>query len=290
MKKAFYYSSDITQMDENKTFDNFYVGNSNRAAYHEAQAVAENFGVKTNPLCIKIPSGHGRYHLLCSVVNRMREIDPECRIKVMSVNEIVEDYLEYSRKTKAFAPRTSGKTSSRDHLEEDSFAYCKFEERFDKLDCLVLTDLELTLCGKEATQGGILQILQHMLSESNAQKREYSGEKNRYPQIILLYEKNYELSMKGMEFFDVRLETLFKKVGSITVSEPELELKLSFIESKLEALELEMTKAAKMLIAKSFSEFAGIESILHQCEFNCRIERTREVKRSIVEALLEQRF
>lgn len=62
------------------TFDNFIVGNTNKFAHAACVAVANHPATNYNPLFIYGHSGLGKTHLMCAIINRMRQNDPNVRI------------------------------------------------------------------------------------------------------------------------------------------------------------------------------------------------------------------
>ena len=79
--------------DYNYTFDNFIIGPSNRFAHAAALNVAHSPGKAYNPLFIYGHSGLGKTHLLCAIMNQVREDRPNANIIYTSgehfTNELV---------------------------------------------------------------------------------------------------------------------------------------------------------------------------------------------------------
>ncbi len=71
------------------TFDTFVVGSSNRFACNAAKAVADEPGVKYNPLFIWGSSGLGKTHLLCAIKNAILEKDPDKNIILTRGEDLV---------------------------------------------------------------------------------------------------------------------------------------------------------------------------------------------------------
>ena len=62
------------------TFENFIVGSSNDLAYSAAKNVAENPGLKYNPLYFYGGVGLGKTHLMQAIGNEIKKNNPELRI------------------------------------------------------------------------------------------------------------------------------------------------------------------------------------------------------------------
>ena len=62
------------------TFENFIVGSTNKFAHAACVAVATNPASNYNPLFIYGNSGLGKTHLLCAIINRMKQNNPGVKI------------------------------------------------------------------------------------------------------------------------------------------------------------------------------------------------------------------
>lgn len=110
------------------TFDNFIVGSSNDLAYTACQSVAENPGVKYNPLFLYGGVGLGKTHLLQAVGNKIKEISPSSKILYISSETFVKEFLEHIR-----------------------FKKTGFSDKYRNVDVLIVDDMQF-IAGKEKTQ------------------------------------------------------------------------------------------------------------------------------------------
>ena len=82
---------------EDKTFEKFVVGSSNKFAHAAALAVAEGRGENYNPLFIYGESGLGKTHLLYAIAHTIHERHPEYRILYIKgdtfTNELVQSLI-----------------------------------------------------------------------------------------------------------------------------------------------------------------------------------------------------
>ena len=76
------------------TFDNYIVGKSNSFAYNMALGVAEEPGVKYNPLFIHGKSGLGKTHLMFAIYNRMKRDNPDAIIIYTTCESFFNELIE----------------------------------------------------------------------------------------------------------------------------------------------------------------------------------------------------
>lgn len=79
------------------TFDNFVQGDNNQWAKAAALAVSDNLGELYNPLFIFGGPGLGKTHLLNAIGNKVLEDNPNARIKYVSSETFINDFLEHLR-------------------------------------------------------------------------------------------------------------------------------------------------------------------------------------------------
>ncbi|MCK4982942.1 MAG: chromosomal replication initiator protein DnaA [Victivallaceae bacterium] len=81
------------------TFDNFVVGEENRYAYAAAHTAAESSGLY-NPLYIYGGTGTGKTHLLQSVAHHAVESNPGTRVRYITCEEFLNNYVDSLRNKK----------------------------------------------------------------------------------------------------------------------------------------------------------------------------------------------
>jgi len=102
------------------TFENFVIGPSNQFACAAAKAVAENPGIKINPLFIYGGSGLGKTHLLHAIGNYVNENHPSLNVIYVTTNQFTEEFV---------ASVQSNNTT-------------KFKEVYLKADVLIIDDIQ----------------------------------------------------------------------------------------------------------------------------------------------------
>ena len=114
------------------TFENFVVGKSNQFVYAGARAVAESPGVKFNPFFIYGGVGLGKTHLLHAIGNYIKEHNPSLRIKYVTCDKFMNDYIE-----SMLSKREESKLEMR--------------EKYRNVDVLMVDDIQF-LSGRIGTQ------------------------------------------------------------------------------------------------------------------------------------------
>ncbi|MBR4203907.1 MAG: chromosomal replication initiator protein DnaA [Clostridia bacterium] len=115
--------------NEDYTFENFIVGSSNRFAQAAALNVADNVGMKINPLFIWGPSGLGKTHLMYAIANRALSRDPKKKVIYVKGEEFMNQMIEAIR---------NGTNK-------------EFRQKYRKADILLIDDIQF-IAGKESTQ------------------------------------------------------------------------------------------------------------------------------------------
>lgn len=115
--------------NEDYTFEKFVVSGSNSFAHAAAINVADNVGMKINPLFIYGSSGLGKTHLMYAIANRAKQRNPKMNIICMKGEEFMTELIEAIKKG----------------------TQKKFRQKYRGTDMLLLDDIQF-LAGKEATQ------------------------------------------------------------------------------------------------------------------------------------------
>lgn len=115
--------------NEDFTFENFIVGNSNRFAHAAALNVADNIGTRINPLFIWGPSGLGKTHLMYAIANRALKRNQKMKVIYVKGEEFTNQLVEAIQKSRNQA----------------------FRQKYRSADMLLIDDIQF-IAGKEATQ------------------------------------------------------------------------------------------------------------------------------------------
>jgi chromosomal replication initiator protein len=126
------------------TFENFIVGSSNDLAYTVSQAVAENPGIKYNPVYLYGGVGLGKTHLMQAIGNEITRTKPGTRILYISSETFVNEFLDHVR-----------------------FKKKGFSDKYRNVDVLIVDDMQF-IAGKEKTQEEFFHTFNH-LHQNNKQ-------------------------------------------------------------------------------------------------------------------------
>ncbi len=140
-------SSSKSHLNRAFTFDNYIESNSNRLAFTAAKAVAENPGVRYNPLYIHGQSGLGKTHLMHAIGNEILANNPASKIMSITSEDFMNSFIESLR------------TKTPD----------QFRRNFRDIDVLIIDDVQfLEEKNKKTTQEEFFNTFNHLLSHNKA--------------------------------------------------------------------------------------------------------------------------
>ena len=111
------------------TFENFIVGSSNKFAHAACTAVAQRPAMDYNPLFIYGPSGLGKTHLICAIVNEIKKKKPNTKVIYINGEDFTNQLIDSISKKNTEA----------------------FHNRFRSCDILLIDDIQF-IAGKDSTQ------------------------------------------------------------------------------------------------------------------------------------------
>lgn len=140
-------SSSKSHLNRAFTFDNYIESNSNRMAFSAAKAVAENPGLRYNPLYIHGQSGLGKTHLMHAIGNEILALNPSAKIMSITSEDFMNSFIESLR----------AKTPD------------QFRRNFRDIDVLIIDDVQfLEEKNKKTTQEEFFNTFNHLLSHNKA--------------------------------------------------------------------------------------------------------------------------
>ena len=182
------------------TFDNFIEGASNKFAKAACLAVANTPASDFNPLFIHGNSGLGKTHLLCAVINHMREKYPKLKIVYKKCEDFMNELI----------------------AAISTYTTAEFKEKYRGADVLLIDDIQF-IAGKVSTQEEFFHTFSY-LYESNKQIILTS---DRPPQEIKPLEDRLRTRFEGGLIADIqppspelRAAIIKKKSNSIGLSVP----------------------------------------------------------------------
>lgn len=140
-------SSSKSHLNRAFTFDNYIESNSNCVAFSAAKAVAENPGLRYNPLYIHGQSGLGKTHLMHAIGNEILANNPAAKIMSITSEDFMNSFIESLR------------TKTPD----------QFRRNFRDIDVLIIDDVQfLEEKNKKTTQEEFFNTFNHLLSHNKA--------------------------------------------------------------------------------------------------------------------------
>ncbi len=188
--------------NEDYTFENFVVGGSNQFAHAAALSVAENVGMKINPLFIYGPSGLGKTHLMYAIANRALKRDPSMKVIYVKGEEFLNQLVESIR---------AGKTS----------ANMEFRTKYRTCDMLLIDDIQF-IAGKEATQEEFFHTFDALYED--------------HKQIIITSDR----PPKELTTLEERIRSRFEAGLIADIQPPDYELRLAILKNKADQNNLEV--------------------------------------------------
>lgn len=192
-----------TNLNPNYTFESFIVGESNKFAQAMALAVAERPGFVYNPLFLYSSSGLGKTHLMHAIGNYVHN-NSKKRVLYVTSEKFVNDFLELYKKNK----------------DENNFEYVdNFKKKYRNVDVLLIDDIQYL-----ETASKTQQEFFHTFNELHQQNK----------QIVIASDR----SPDDFQKLEERLKTRFSWGMTINIFPPDMNLRLSIIERKLEAQQI----------------------------------------------------
>lgn len=184
---------DVMLINPRYTFDNFVVGECNRFAVAAARAVAENPGVKYNPLFIYGGAGLGKTHIMHAIGNYIRKNNRHLKVLYVSSEKFVNELITSIRSK-------SGSTFD-------------FREKYRNADVLMIDDIQF-ISKKESTQVEMFHTFNDL----------YQANK----QIIFASDR----APKDIPDLEERLRTRFEWGLIADVQPPDLETRIAILQKK----------------------------------------------------------
>ncbi len=175
------------------TFDNFVVGECNRFAVAAARAVAENPGVKYNPLFIYGGAGLGKTHIMHAIGNYIRKNNQHLKVLYVSSEKFVNELIASIRSK-------SGSTVD-------------FREKYRSADVLMIDDIQF-ISKKESTQVEMFHTFNDLYQMNK--------------QIIFASDR----PPKEIPDLEERLRTRFEWGLIADVQPPDLETRIAILQKK----------------------------------------------------------
>lgn len=221
-------------LNERYTFENFIVGSGNELAYAACQAIAQNLGIKYNPLFLYGGVGIGKTHLIQAVGNAVLANNPHAQIVYVSSEQFLQEFLDAIR------------------LKKNT----DFASYYRSADVLIIDDMQF-IAGKEKTQEEFF----HTFNALHQANKQIIISSDRPPKDLALEDRLRSRFEWGMSIdmqipdFETRCAILQNKAQShnILLEQPVVEYLANLVQSNIRELE----GALNQLLA--FCEMRGLE-------------------------------
>ncbi len=216
-----------TSFVQNYTFDNFVVGKSNEFAKAVSLAVAENPGVKYNPVFLWGGVGLGKTHLVHAIGNYLQRNHPEKKVKYVSSEKFMNEFVDAVRNS-----------SSQDAIKN-------FRNRYRSVDVFMMDDVQLLAKG-ESTQEEMFHTFNELFLADK--------------QIILTSDR----PPKEINIED-RLKTRFETGVIADIQPPDLETRIAILQKKCANKGYNVSTHVLAFIAeKIYSNVREMEGVLNR--------------------------
>ena len=187
-------SADDVPLNAKYTFDAFVTGPSNRFAHAAALSVAEAPARSYNPLFVYGSAGLGKTHLLQAVGNYVRENFPRMRVRYVSTETFMHEFVETLR------------------AKDDMGA---FRRRYRECDLLLIDDVQF-MDKKESLQEELFHTFNSLYGSSK--------------QIVLTSDR----APRAIATLEDRLRSRLLSGLTTDIQPPELETRIAILRTKAE--------------------------------------------------------
>lgn len=203
-------------------FENFVVGKSNQLAVAAARAVAEEPGLRYNPLFIYGGAGLGKTHLMHAIGNSLRDSHPRLKVLLVSSEKFVNELVKF------IGFKGNGST---------------FRDKYRSVDVLMVDDIQF-ISGKMATTEEIFHTFNELY---NANK-----------QLVFTSDR----PPKEIADIDDRLRSRFEWGFTADIQPPDLETRIAILRKKAQIqkynISMEVLSYMAECISSNVREMEGL--------------------------------
>lgn len=215
-------------LDKDRTFDNFVLGDSNRIAQNASLAVAQKPGISYSPLFIHSNSGLGKTHLLNAIGNYAKKRNPSTKVLFTTSENFVNEYIQ----------------SLSNHTIDE------FNYKYRHIDILLIDDIQF-MAKKESSSEIFFNIFNSLISNkkqivitSDKPPKDLRGMESR---LVSRFSSGLTVSIDTPEF-ETSKAILRKKLEIENVDYPITEEVLDFIASHFNTDVRELEGSLKRLL------------------------------------------
>ncbi len=227
-------------------FENFVVGKSNQLAVAAARAVAEEPGMRYNPLFIYGGAGLGKTHLMHAIGNAVRTSHPRLKVLLVSSEKFVNELV------KCLGQRGSGSS---------------FRDKYRSVNLLMVDDIQF-ISGKMATAEEIF----HTFNELYDANKQLVFTSDRPP--------------KNIPDIDERLRTRFEWGFTADIQPPDLETRIAILRKKAQIQKYNISMDVLSFMAERISSnVREMEGLLNKVILLSQLNETMPSVELAAEAL-----
>jgi chromosomal replication initiator protein len=212
-----------------------------------ARAVADEPGIRYNPLFIYGGAGLGKTHIMHAIGNSVRVSNPSMRVLYVSSEKFVNEFIESIRTTKS-------KSSS-------------FREKYRNADVLMIDDIQF-IAGKSGTQEEMFHTFNELYNENK--------------QLVLTSDR----PPKEIPDLEDRLRSRFEWGLIADVQPPDLETRIAILQKKAQIEKYNISTQTLAFMAEHMSSnIRDMEGLLNKVIFLSRLYETEPKIETVQEAL-----
>ncbi|MCH5164574.1 MAG: chromosomal replication initiator protein DnaA [Clostridiales bacterium] len=217
-------------------FENFVVGKSNQLAVAAARAVAEEPGVRYNPLFIYGDAGLGKTHLMHAIGNSLRSSNPRLKVLLVSSENLVNDIVKYIGMAK------DGQ---------------RFRDKYRSVDVLMVDDIQL-ISRKTST-------IEEMFNTFNEL---YNANK----QLVFTSDRH----PKDIPDIDDRMRSRFEWGFTADIQPPDLETRIAILRKKAQIQKYNISMDVLSYMAECISgDVRKMEGLLNKVILLSQLNETK---------------
>ena len=233
------YKNINSNLNPNLRFDNYVVGDTNKAAQAIALEVAKNPGKSYNPLFLYGRSGTGKTHLMQAIGNYIVSKSDKTVLYIRS-EQFISDFTEMIRKANNY---------------DNSSLINHFKDKYRNIDVLIIDDIQMLRDAKK-TQDEFFDTFDSL----------YELKK----QIII----SSDTSPNDLKMFEDRLRTRFNWGIALDILPPDKDLKIKILRNKIigmESAELIQDEVFDYIASNSPSDVRSLEGAITRLFANIAI-------------------
>lgn len=228
-------------------FENFVVGSSNKFMYAAARAVAEEPGIRYNPLFVYGGAGLGKTHIMHAIGNAIKVSHPTKKVLYVSSEKFIAEFIASIRAAKSES--------------------ANFREKYRSVDVLMIDDIQF-ITGRPETQDQMF----HTFNELYQANKQLIFSSDRPP--------------KEISDIEERLRSRFEWGLIADVQPPDLETRIAILQKKAQIEKYNIPLDVLTFMAERLSNnIRDMESLLNKVIFLSRLYETAPTTEIVAEAL-----